>query len=138
MASGISELPAEPRGARIKNENTASKNKIDYFPHDLIRPYSELLDELELNMLSRHRLDSNENLRKKPKTGTMARSNTAQQKLTPRFTPCSTFTLPGFFTCQFCHVPSTRNVYCPAGSDERVASVVLSPSLHDSPSSTPL
>ena len=55
----------------------------------------EFADPLDVNILSFQRPDSNENFLKSPKTGTMKSTINAKQKLTPRFTPCSTFTETG-------------------------------------------
>ena len=74
----------------------------------------------------------------RPNSGTIARATKAQQKFTPRFTPCSTFTLTATGSCHFSQVPSILSVYLPAGSDDKIASFDYEPSVHAPSLSDPL
>lgn len=100
---------------------------------------SELPDvAVALNILSFQRLDSNEIFLKSPSIGTIANISNAHTKFTPRFTFCSTLTVTGIWTCQFCHVPSTLSLYLPAGNEDNIASFDFPPSVHAPSLSLPL
>src|SRR4051812_4014817 len=144
-------LPAlansHPNQAAVVYASTTATAKIIYIALNIIDYSSESSESSESsdpplvepeNILSFQRLDSNDHFLISPKNGTSNNTTNAQQKFTPRLTPCSTFTETGIGCCQFCHVPSTFSVYLPAGSDDNVASWSWPPSDHDSPSSTPL
>src|SRR5690348_13945136 len=133
-AARICDLPTEPAGGHIADQHSDGESDVQRFLKHNFLNLCHSSEPLELNILSFHRFDSNENFRNRFSSGMISSKTNAPQKLTPRFTLCSTFTVTGICCCQFCHVPSTRKVYFPAGSEDKIASWSGPPSDQLSPS----